>query len=694
MLEKFKEAVDRFPATLISNDVDEAYKILNLDQTNGIASGNVTKKIYENVSSSISLKEKSSDNDITKNRFMQLKNELVYRYVIYNEEPLEYLKVLDIINDSCRKDTNYIKSFTDLKSWEEAIVNCKNFSVISPTTFSRDTRSIEEGNLKEFHIATSVKYLIEKGCEIEIKDSDIHIVKGLEPIIDELNEKVKLLGGLTIIKSVFNHLRNSYSNRLERYFVSRETNGYDVNQKPKIPIGYLLNLSLKYPHENLNVKNAQKKFDEILELSTIIVNGCYGVQPYNFWEYHFQSGETIIKFCIETALWDSLFNFPQGRPSNSLDIADKLFSFIDESMIQTDLGFSKENIFEVAKTINEITPNPNQPTIIYVSALTKKLKHLNQNSLLNILIFLSHTKTVNENYLLPADYTENNFFLKPLIRLTPTKFILMNKSWCSPNYFEVLATYFRAKFKSERRDLDVELGNQLEFYLQNKLTEKGINFSSGNYKIDGIEGECDLIIECKDEIILIEIKKKSLTRKAKSGIDIDILIDLAESILYPQLQAGRTEIFLREKGSITLIKEGVETTIILDGRRIERIALTQLDFGGFQDRAIMTQFLNSLLTHTFGTHSEDKKIVKKFQILEEKRENWVEQYNKLMELDERFAHYPFFNCNFISLPQLLEVINVSNSNESFCKSLSKTKYVSLSTLDWYLEFNHTNQMDY
>lgn len=689
LLQKFKEIVDKFPASLISNDVDEAYKILKLDRTKGITSGNVTQKIYENVSFSISLKEKSSDNDITRNRFLELKNELVYRYVIYNEEPLEYLKILDIINDSCRKDSNYIKSFNDLKSWEDAIVNCKNFSIFSPTIFSRDIKSIKEGNLKEFHIATSVKYLMEKGCEIEIKDSDIKIISGLEPIIDELDEKVKSLGGLTVIRFLFNYLQRYYSDRLERYFISRDANGYEINQKPKIPIGYLLNLSLKYPYENLNIKNTQKRLSELLELSSIVVNGCYGVQPYSFWEYHFQSGETIIKFCTNTALWDSLFNFPQGRPYNSLDIAYKLFSFIDDTIIESGLGFSKQSVFEVASEVFNL--DTNQPTIVYVSSIAKKIKHIDQNTIQNILLFLSHTKKVNENYELPSDYIEIDFFLKPLIELTPTKFILMNKSWCCPNYFETLASYYRPIFKNQGRDLDIELGNQLEIYLQERLIEKGISFSTGKYKVEGVEGECDLIIECEKEIIIIEIKKKPLTGKAKSGIDVHILLDLAESILYPQIQAGKVEIILKEKGKIDLItKDKVKSSVSLNNRRIERIALSQLDFGGFQDKTIMSQFLKSLLTHTFRTHYEDEKIIEKFKILERKQQVWVDQYNKLVELDKAFAHSPFFNCSFISLLQILEIINISDSNESFCKALLNTKYVTLGTLDWYMEFNYTN----
>jgi hypothetical protein len=123
----------------------------------------------------------------------------------------------------------------------------------------------------------------------------------------------------------------------------------------------------------------------------------------------------------------------------------------------------------------------------------------------------------------------------------------MNRSWCAPNYFEALSSPLRQKFKSQKKDLDNELGRQLELYLQKKFTGQSISFVTGNYEVDGIHGECDFLIETQKAIVLIEFKKKVLTRKSKSGNDIHILLDLSDSILSAQLQAGRTEIIFREK---------------------------------------------------------------------------------------------------------------------------------------------------
>ncbi|KIX21585.1 hypothetical protein SY27_07760 [Flavobacterium sp. 316] len=695
LLTEFKRLVDAYQPTLSSSDLGIAYEILNLDTSDNISSKNVFEALYSSIYISISLKEKSSENDIKRHKLINFRDELIYNYVLYGEDPIEYLKVIDVINDSCRKETNYFTSFDEIEKWQIAITNCKNYNIYCPTTFSTSLKNLRENYPKQYDIALSVNSLIQQGCKVEIRDSQINVTEGFEKVVEGLDLMIKELGGITVIRSIFNHLSlsNQYSQRFERYFMPRRTSGLAHDQRPQIPFGYILNIALKYPHENLSIKKPQSKLNEIIKHAIVITNGAYGVQHYSMWEHHFQSGDTMIKFCTDIALWDSLYNLPQSRPSTAIEIANKLFEYLDDQFNKT-LGFSRLEMFEIINEIHKIEIDHKKITVIYVSKLIKRLKHIPSTTIQNVLNFIAHNDKVNEQYLLPSDYFHIDFFLKPLIQLGKTKFILMNESWCSPNYFESLASHFRKVLKLEKRDLDNELGEQLELFLQNKMKEKGITFCTGDYNVNGVHGECDLLIESDKSIVLIEFKKKPLTRKAKSGIDINIILDLVESILNAQIQAGRTDIFLREQDSIKLkSKEGEEFEIRLAGRNIERIALTQLEFGGFQDRTIINQFLTTFITHGINTSSTDTTIINKFKKLVDKQKVWVEQYDKLFTLDKSFAHFPFFNCWFLSLPQLLEIISLSIDNNSFLDVLIKTKHVSMNTLDWYYEFNYTNHLD-
>jgi len=693
LLDDFKKAVDSYSTTISPDNILHACEQLGIDTSSGYSGHQVTSKLYENIKEALKFDNKEEPEKISRSKLLKLQSELVYRHVLYNEDPVEYLKTLKVINDSCRPNANYFPPFSETSKWEKAIINCKNYNKFSPSTHSILFGKIRDEYPKDFDLATSAKRLIERGCKIEIKNSDIQILSGLEAVVDELNEKVKTIGGIILAKSLFNHLsqHGKYSKRFERYFITREASGISFDQRPQIPFGFLLNLSLKYPFENHKIKNHQTLLNEIIDLAVIITNGAYGVQHYNYWEYHFQSGETIIQFCTEIALWDSMFTIPQCRPSAALEITDKLFSFIDDNSFQSALGFTKQQLLLVSNEIHLIASDPNLPTTIYHSALSNKLQQIDKNTIQIILDFLSHSATVNEKYILPSDYSSIDFFLKPLIKLANTKFLLMNKSWCSPNYYESIAT----KLRDSVLNLESKIGNQIEIFLQDKLSEKGITFSTGKYLDSGVDGECDLLIESEKAIVLIECKKKVLKRESKSGNDITLLLDLAESILEAQIQTGRTEIILREKGSISLKSKDGKTTIVnFNDRQIERVALTQLEFGGFQDRTIINQFLKSLLTHSFGTYSTDTNIIKKFEKLAEKQKVWVEQYNKLYNLDKGFSHFPYFNCWFLSLPQLLEVINISTDNNSFYETFRKIKHVSRNTLDWYREFDIATKMQH
>lgn len=697
LLDDFKNVVDSYSATFSPDNLEEVCKQLCIDTTHGYGRSQVTDKLYQNIREAIHLNSESRPTKISRTAFTKLQSDLIYRYVLYNENPVEYLKVLRVIQDSCRQNENYLFPFSDTNAWKKAIENAKNYNAFSSDTFSTKLENLRKDYPKDYDIAISVKTLVDKGCKIEIKDSGIHIVSGLESVVEEINEKVKTIGGIVLAKSLFNHLNSlkKYSTRFERYFITREASGISFDQRPQIPFGFLLNLSLKYPYENLKVKKPKILLNEIIDLAIIISNGAYGVQQYNFWEFHFQSGETIIQFYTDIVLWDTMFTIPQCRSSSALEICDNLFSFITHAEFQNALGFTRDDFISVSTEINKLATDIHSPTIVYHSVISKSLKQIDKSKIQVILDLLSHQSGVNTKYNLPSDYTSINFWKKPLLKLGATKFLLMNQSWCAPNYFEAIASPLRTNFKSLNRNLDNELGGQLEIYLQSKLTTKGISFMTGDYDVDGLHGECDLLIESEKAIILIEFKKKVLTGKAKSGVDTELLIDLSKSILDAQIQAGRTEIILREKGHITMTaKDGRIQTVSLNGRYIERVALTQLEFGGFHDRSIFKHLLIALLTHSYGTHLTDIKTIEKFEELKEKQAKWVEQYNKLCLIDTDYPKHPFFDSWFMSLPQLLEVINLSTDNNSFYETLRKTKHITLNTLDWYREFDIATHLEH
>jgi len=691
LLDNFKNTVDKYSASISSDDIFLVCKELGIDTSNGCLQHMVSEKLYGNIKEA--LRFNSSGDGISSVKLSKLQSELIYRYVLYDENPIEYLSILYTINNSCIHDVHYFTPFSETDRWEKTIICCKNYNKLFPSVVSISIDEIREKYPKEIDHATSAKELMKRGCGIEISNSKIKIINGLETVIDELNQKIKKIGGLVLAKYLFNKLNRckKYSERFDRYFITREVSGAGFDQKPQIPFGFLLNVSLKYPYDNYDIKKGQKLLDDIIDLAIIIANGTYEVQNYSSFEFLFQDGETIIDFLTDIVLWDSIFSIPQCRPSSALDICDNLFSFIGDSIFKDVLGFTKEEFIAVSNELNNIVTDVHSPMIVYHSALCKVLKQINKDTILSILHLLAHKSAeVNAGYNHPDKYTEITFGFKPLIELGPTKFLLMNKSWCAPNYYEAIATPLRKFFEARKDNLDSILGYQLEIYLQNKLNAKGIKFETGDYDIDGEHGECDILIESEKAIILIESKKKVLRRTTKSGSSIDLIIDLSESVLHAQNQAGRTAIDLKENGYIVLkAKDGSHQRVDLNDRRIERVALTHLEFGGLHDKLIFNKFLTSLLNYSFGSHSDDKNIVENLEKLKVRQGEWIKQYERFCEIIPNYSKLPDCgrNCWFMSLPQLLEIINLSNDNNSFYELFSKLRNISYSTLDWYREFD-------
>lgn len=686
-LNLFKELVDNSSAK-IPEDIKSIYEYLNITETNTYRSSEITDHLYQNICNALNI-DTEHENTIKTNKILLLKDELVFRKVLFGENQKKYLEVLNVIRYATQNELKNIPNLSSLLKWKQAIQHAMDYLKFSPNTFSQFS-DLREEYPKEYDRATAAKKLQTLGCNVEINNS-ILTITNLDFIFKDMSSKVENIGGLTLARFIFDFLaKYSYSENFERYKITRHTSTLEFDHKPQIPFGYLLNLCVKFPFDKKKSLQFQKEVNDILDLSTTIVTAVYGAQPYSQWEYIFADGEKTIALLTNIALWDSMYTIPQCKPTLAIDITFGIFERLSDNAFYNNFGHTKGEVNLVSQKILEQIKNINGPIEIHFTKLCKNLYRLKKSKIEQILDVFSHSKSANKDYHEPSDYLKIDFNFKPFIKIGKLKYLIMDKSWCAPSYFETVA----AKIRETNKHLDQQLGHPMEDFLHQKFKEKGIIALTGEYTYMGQDGECDFLIESDKSIILIEAKKKVLTRKSKSGNDIDIILDLSDSVLEAQRQAGRTAIILLESESITLKQaDGNDIKVQLNGREIEKIALTQLEFGGFQDRVSMEQFLKSLLTHTINTNLEDPRIVKKIKDLANKQKDWIEQYIKFKNLDPHFEHWPYRNCWFFSLQQMLELINLSHDNNSFEEALKANKYVSIGTMDWYSEYEYTLKMN-
>lgn len=330
--------------------------------------------------------------------------------------------------------------------------------------------------------------------------------------------------------------------------------------------------------------------------------------------------------------------------------------------------------------------------MIKYKELQQKLPEINRNTIKKILDIYSQPKfNVNKDFNLPTDIAHEGFAFsfKPLIMSNPNEYILMNHSWCSPSFYEAVVFELRQEYD---KNIDNKIGfHGIEKIVKNELVSRGLTYGYGEYKVDKNrfnthreKGKCDVVIETNDTIIFIEIKKKPLIRKSQAGSAIDVFVDLSKSLIEAQLQLGWHEIIIRDKGYLELETDLGKKQVQLNGRAIERIALTLSDFGGLQDRTILFQILDLMLTTRFGVNREEDKT--KLSEVHKKLDKLLEQQKKLIALGKKQNGFPFFNCWFLSLPQLLIILDDVNSNELFKNALWRTRHISTKSLNFYFEY--------
>lgn len=617
-----------------------------------------------------SLLKSNVPTDLSRIDLTNLRDHSILEYFFYGTNN-DICATLGMIWDVAREfNIEFVFPLDDKKKWNQAINYALDYNVLYDF-FKKD---LENTHSRIYNKAKSAQYFTRKGYNVEIEDSKIILdEKDKLKIIENIESKIKSLDGIGVINSLFSNVKNLFNKDLHRFHINRIL-GY--NNKSVIPINYLLNLSLKYTGYETTKTDTNGIYGDILSdaQNLMVFND---VQPYSVFQTIFISFDAFIEYIQEIALFDSIFMPNQLRPFDVPRILKALFECVPSELRS---NFDMELILDVIERIIELSKNNYTASIFFDSKALNLEEKYDLDSIEKTLVMLSHPEgSVNNDFYLPEQYENVDFGFKPLIKRNEI-YILLNLSWCSPAFYEALAMYLRDLYGNWSK-LQTDLGYGLETFVKNELKIKGISYSSGNYDMP-LSGECDVVIESEDTIVFLELKTKPLTRKSRSGENIPLVIDITKSLLASQTQLGRHENTIREYGFIELENN---QRIEFENRRILRISLSLLDFGGFHDWATTKRILEimsgielSVSDNAYQSYLDEiNRKIGKFQ----------EECQKLATIDSSFQQRGFHNCLFISLPLFLILLDNSDNADSFIEELSKLLYVSRGSLDPYYDYS-------
>jgi len=611
------------------------------------------------------------------NQIKKARDHLLFDFYFTENSLKSYLDTLEVIY-VCTQLDSLIASFDEEEKWKIAIKAAMDHSLI-----------IEKPNLYEttidhprhYNVAKSAKFFQSEGFNVNLIEGKFIVDNsGLIKVCNDIETRIKLIGGKKFIKMLLDSFYENqlFDKKLGRFLLNRKL-GLDQDD-PLPPFGYLLNLAAKYTYHKVTI-DSPKLIDYLFSTAlekAIYLSSIYDLQPYNTDELTYRNLDIFVEFIRGIALFDSTFSIIQLKPSNVLRILKGLFDWIDANKMESSIGVNLNQIIEVVSKILGLS-NKFEPVVFTVDDLSSEI---DIDSIKKILEMLSiDGKIINQDYHLPTDKT--NFIFKPLIK-NGEEYLLLSYSWCSPAFYEAIMSGLRDNYPN----LESKVGLELEEYIKKELSNAGITFTSGFYKSGRKKFECDLVIESEQTVVFIEIKKKAFTRTAKAGDEISLIIDLSKSLLDATLQSGQHEIFIRENEHIQFVNN---TKIDLKGRSIIRVALTLLDFGGFQDNTVIDElFRMMLISDVYVNRDEYEADFKKIQ---EKMSKLKDQYINLKQCDDGFyERLPFHNCWFLSLPQLLMLIDDSTDNDSFVSNLKSIRGISSGSLDYYYDYTHFNKM--
>jgi len=682
-LTTFRQIIDRSSPAIIAcqENLEHLYDYVELEHGSSYTRSAVSEALYAKIRDCFTCGHAS-----VWRTCQSLRADLIREHTLLNAPLDPYFEVLEHLRDAVRADDNSRSAIEG--DWDTAVRTA--FDHVQIQSWGSENRRMTYA--REFMVAEAARVLRDAGYSILLEAGKLSFGQQADTtLVAAIEELVASMGGVNVARRIFAEISKDFDPEQQRYHVVRRIS-MTGEGLPQVPWGYLLQLAAKHIQGRKPYITTDAHWHRLCALSQAYA-AVIDVQPYAPTFYGTMDAVDLVPYLQEMALYDTLFRIPQMRPSDVIKIARGALGWLDLSE-PTKGGWSVNQALEVIGYLLSPSLDARGPTFITEAEIRRNCPDIPPIVVAQILDdALSHPCIgANKNFSLPTDAPTSahkssgqDFFLRPLIRSSGRRYILLDRSVCAPACVEALLTQLRAEIK----DLDERIGSSIENFLKSEFASHGICAKGGDYDSGGKHGECDLALETVDTIIFAEIKKKPLTRKAKAGSDAHILLDLAGSLLAAQAQAGWHEVRLRKEGHLQLESEGTLSRIDLNEREVERVAVTLLDFGSFQDRILLQQFLEGTLNATFTP--SDANLKKAFRQVNEALAEIREQVIELRAGGGDFRQ-PFFHCWFLSVPQLLILLDNVTDSASFKSALWSCRHIATGSSDLYFDLSYMRRL--
>ena len=590
-----------------------------------------------------------------------------------------YIDIVEIVHNHLGWNQKDIKGFSDA-CWKDVIAACSEEMPLPQTDWLKEYD-------KEHRLAAAAKRLREFGLQIKIENCD-YVTENDDLVFDALIKWIREAGGRRFLKMLLEQMEYLEP---EGIFLT-DMNGNTPNPKDVIivkPYNYLVNLALaNIKADGGSNSKATQAFEKAIRLATDYCFLKYPVQNFgNLWGDLFHRDRDTVEFFRDLVYKESIFGLTQHSVWFTKMFCERVLEYMHATSRVLKGGYTFDEYKQLMNHVLSISD-----TVKCVELKKNNLDKLEIQAIEHLIYDVTTDDDVlNKGFRTPLDEEKENAVNKPLIKVNGKIYALPATigSW---GWFEALMTVVRNQEKEDnQKDIDKEVGELIEVYIKEILVDKKIKHCSGTYS-SSEEGEADLMVEGTNGIMLFEIKKKSLTRKAKSGNEFKIVADLLGSLIDSQAQCFRTSHLMIKDGYVDLDDgNGNVTRVEKQGRTAECISVCLGAFGPLQDRMLIKSIMDEICNNPLTVEYEgsDKQIIKKFNKDMQKRMPFLNEER----INGDSKTNSFFNSWFLDFEQLMLIVKESNSNDELLARLIETKYVTTGSYNFYRERRMVRMMN-
>jgi hypothetical protein len=476
----------------------------------------------------------------------------------------------------------FVKSFDHEEAWLEAILIGRAFSALNRFPFS---------NARPKAVAEAAVRIKQLGYTFSISSGQFRINQaGIENIVRQIWKYLRQLGGLDALSNIMRIAIATHDHAYEQILFGRKYAPGLGYRPPGIPIGLLYNIAVKLPISVPIARNPSAVWEKAVALARDLV-AMLDLEPYSHFAFLGLTAESLEDGLRQVAHYDHCFSLRQWHLSFTPEFLTVFFGESFDAEMKQRLGWNVADAVQLARVLKSHAKPGTQ--VVPLDAVVAA--GMDRGTLSSMLPFFAHKGgEANRNYRSPFGASGPDVIFKPLILFKREYLLLSAASVLGPALFEATFAGLRT-IRTDQKIADLR-GDATERLTKHLFAKRNFlpTFENATYDLGQHgAGECDLVLEDDENIILVECKAKALTRGAMTGMQGDALLDFAGGLFASQAQALRHERILRSTGSIHFLGG---RRLDLRSRRIMRLTVTLLDHGALQDRWMLRNVYNALLS--------------------------------------------------------------------------------------------------